>query len=151
MSTPEEKLRQLAAQLEAEREAKARRDQEQASQTRDSLAHRVDIARQEALAWRDRAGALVAATGKRIRFSMKVSRADPGFEIVVGAAAIGFDLRLDGWHVVKSVPPDLHPKGTLPADAPQLRDELLHRMVEQGLRDLYAGKIRADPDPYGRE
>jgi len=24
-------------------------------------------------------------------------------------------------------------------------------MVEQGLRDLYAGKITAEPDPYGRE
>ncbi len=150
MSTPEEKLRQLAAQLEAEREAQAKRDKEQASQTRQSLTERVDVARQEALDWRDRAEALVTATGKRIPFAMKVSRADPGFEITVGASTIGFDLRLDGWHVVKSVPPDLHPKGNLPTDAPQIRDDLLHRMVEQGLRDLYAGKITPETDTYGR-
>ena len=79
----------MAAQLEAEREAKARRDQEQASQTRESLTERVNMARQEALKWRDRAEALVAATGKRIPFAMKVSRADPGFEITVGAAPLG--------------------------------------------------------------
>lgn len=73
MSTSEERLRQLAAQLEADREIKDRGGREQDARQRESLQQRANTARQEAQAWHDRAQALVGATGKRVPFFMKPS------------------------------------------------------------------------------
>ncbi len=152
MSTPEERLKQLADQLEAQHGIQQQKDQEKAAKARDEQRQTEQEVRKEAQGWLDRAESLVRTTGKRVPVFLTHTSEEPGFELRVGTARVRAVRRAAGWHIVQTKPEDLHIKSGLPVgDMARLRERLVELMVQQGLSDLYEGTVQpAGGDEYRR-
>ncbi len=145
MSTPEERLKQAADRLEAEQRVREQKQREKADRIQSEVQQRAQKASTERQAWLKRTGELVAATRKLVPYHVSELTEGPGFEVVVGTARIRVVLYPDGWHVATTSPPELHPTTGLPTDLPRVRDQILERMVERGLRDLFEGRVAPAP------
>jgi hypothetical protein len=100
----------------------------------------------ERQAWLARTEQLVTATRKRVPFSVRTTDEGAGFEVTVGTAEIQIVLDSEGWRVARVSPPDLRPvTGMHIADLAVDRDQILERMVNQGLHDLYEGRVPPGP------
>lgn len=149
MSTPEDRLRQRAAELEAMRAASERREEEERGRQRGEAQQLAREAAEEVEAWRQRLDELITATRKRVPWKVNRNSGEASFHVQVGTASIRLDRRSDGWHVTQ-VTHELYPSTGLPTNPASIREQVLERMVNIGLEDLYAGRVRPSPDEFGR-
>ncbi len=146
MSTPEERLRQRAERLEADRVHAQQRGQENEAEARAALYKRQQQAATEAQVWLKRLDELVKATQRRVPSSLKRDIGEgPGFELTVGTARFRAVLEPGGWRVVQATH-SIHPQTGLDPDISAIREQVLERMVNQGLDDLYEGRVRPSPE-----
>jgi hypothetical protein len=149
MSTPEDRLREKAQELLAQKEARQKQEAEERARRQAELARRVQLARDEARAWLNRLQELIKITRLAIPHLMDDHLNEgPGFELRVGTAVFRAILDEQGWRVVQLNPPDLFQGDVSPDDLSAVRDLVLERMVEVGMKDLIDGKVPPESDLY---
>jgi hypothetical protein len=151
MSTPEERLKQMADTLRAQQDARERRAQEDEVRQRDERQGRGRVVSAEAGAWFNRAKEMIDATRMRIPVQgrYEVPGDDPGFSLKVGTAQFTAVLSTEGWRVVTMSPPELLPGGQFLADLAGVRETVLEGMVGRGLEDFIEGRVEPAPE-WGR-
>lgn len=129
--------------------AEKRRIEEESARRRAEAQFRRQAASMEAGTWTDRLRGLIAATRKRVPWTVDpdLGGEESGFHVRVGTAEIQLELWWDGWHVTR-VTHDLYPRTGLPTNPADIREQILERMVHLGLEDLYADRVQPSPDQF---
>ncbi|MGH2397596.1 MAG: hypothetical protein ACRDFW_11550 [bacterium] len=145
MSTPEERLRQKAKEVDARRTARERQEQEDEAHRSASQQDRARRASAEADVWLKRLEQMIAATQKRIprKMDYDLGRDITGFHLQVGTAEVRLELDDNGWQITRAR--GCHPTIGNPT-SPEMRDRILEQMVEGALEDLVEGRIEPSPE-----